>query len=668
MARHLIMCIVLLSAFANIGAAQNCNGTPLHGAPIEGANLDAYTASGQVIVQSEGPTGTFTCTMNITVPRFQPVFVLRYQEFWFRYDPRTILCGGDYCKNTITVTLSGPGISDIETFSADGVMRPPGGANPPWALLSVPGGELWGRTVVKTIDVSGATQLADATLQFSITDVVPSYTESVSGTFSAGGLINILDPVPDLQDGNQIIADPECLAVLGTPVTGIAADGAARVVLRIRASQPGQSITLYLLNDQGAVSSSATADGTLATIQGVPASGQVQLTAVNTLAGPMAFALYEPPIDFDRSGTDDNSPSRTVSFKITSASGPPNVVTSPFIIWRPPVMLVHGLWGGRADWNTFTPFITDGRFSDSQFSVRRADYNIPTAGAVSASIPGYSASVLSRASTNALGFGFNAPIVLDQIQEAVVDFRRLRQAAATQVDVIAHSMGGTTTRTLEYLPQFTNGASFGVGSVHKLITIGTPHLGSPLAIQLIQSNNTCIRNLLADGGNVAFFTATVAGVPNVSGGDGDLQGDGFGGTLSFALNAIQPANGHEVATALIAGTMTANNTNSLSSTFSAAGYIRYECRGNPLADNLTPAGWPTVFGQPSDAIVPRLSQVNNNMSGGEVSGLIHSPGVTRLSFTGPSELDPLGGVNTVQTLVIQFLNASTQSSSFFRLP
>lgn len=326
--------------------------------------------------------------------------------------------------------------------------------------------------------------------------------------------MDILDPVPDLQQGNQILSDPDSLATLGTPVTGIAADGAARVVLRIRAAQAGQSITLSLLNDQGGVSSSATADGTLATTNGTPAAGQLQLTAVNTLEGPMAFALYEPPIDFDRPGTDpsgpvvdDNSPSRPVSFQLASASGPPNLVTAPFTIWRPPVVLVHGLWGDPSDWNNFTPFITDSRFSDSQFSVRRANYNYPTNGALSNVTP-FSLS-LSTARTNSLGFAFNAPLVLDEIQTTINDFRQARQAAATQVDLIAHSMGGTIARTLEYLSGYTDNSSFGIGNVHKLITIGTPHLGSPLANQLLQ--DICVRNAFAHEGRFAITTATLSG-------------------------------------------------------------------------------------------------------------------------------------------------------------
>src|ERR1700730_8687545 len=235
--------------------------------------------------------------------------------------------------------------------------------------------------------------------------------------------------------------------------------------------------------------------------------------------------------------------------------------------------------------------------------------------------------------------------LLSQIQEAIQEFRS-SGVAATQADVIAHSMGGTITRTLENLPGFTGQESFGLGNVHKLISIGTPHLGSPLATQLLQTNNSCLRNLLAGRGNVAFLTATVAG-GGVSGGVGDLQGDGFGGSLSEALLRIQPANVHEVATALIAGSMNSNNTSSLNCVLCAVNYIRqFRCQGNPLADSLTAGGWPTIFGQPSDGIVPRLSQFNLVTSGPEVVGLVHSSslvGTAGLGFSGPSEIDPLDG-------------------------
>ncbi len=691
MPREFLMLMIVLAIFAPAALAQNCNGA--NGAPLSGQNLDAYTAVGYVTVQSEGPTGTFTCTMNITVPRYQPVVVLQYLESWFWANPNFENCmnGVGYCQNTITVNLSGPGISDTETFTADGLARPPGGASPPWVLLSNAENELWGRTVIKTVDVSGATQFSDATLQFSVTDIVPqgSFEGSASGIFSAGGSIDILDPVPDLQDGNQILADPDSLATLGKLVIGIAADGAARVVLRIRAAEPGQSITLALLNDQGAVSTSAIADGTLATLDGTPVSGQVQLTAVSTLEGPMAFALYEPPIDFDRRGTDpngpgidDNSASRTVNFQVMSVSGPPNLVTPPFTIWRPPVILVHGLWGDPSDWDNFTPFLgnsrqnilPDPRFSDSQFQVHRANYNYPTNNALSDVMP--FSLFLSRAHTNSLGFGFNAPLVLDQIQTTINDFRQARQAAATQVDVVAHSMGGTIVRTLEYLSGYTDTSSFGLGNVHKLVTIGTPHLGSPLANQLLQ--DTCVRNAFAFTGRFAITTATVSGVPATGGGVGDLQGSGFNdGSQSQALMNIQNPTPHEVPTLPIAGIMIAavnppSNTSDLACPFPCKAAELRKCPGSALAANLSPLGWPAVFGAPpnnkSDAIVPLNSQLNGVPSPLQVIGIVHSAGLEDLDFTGPGELDPLEGMITIQTIVISALNASVHNSTFLTLP
>ena len=94
--------------------------------------------------------------------------------------------------------------------------------------------------------------------------------------------------------------------------------------------------------------------------------------------------------------------------------------------------------------------------------------------------------------------------------------------------------------------------------------------------------------------------------------------------------------------------------------------IRHKCAStDPLAANLTSTGWNTVFaGNANDGVVPLLSQLNGGSSG-QVTGLIHSAGLTRLSFSGPSELDP-NTTNAIQTLLIQLLNASV--GSFVNLP
>ena len=233
-----------------------------------------------------------------------------------------------------------------------------------------------------------------------------------------------------------------------------------------------------------------------------------------------------------------------------------------------------------------------------------------------------------------------------------------------QADIVAHSMGGTITRTLEYLPGFTGWESFGSGNIHKLITIGTPHLGSPLAIQLLQASNTCIRNILADKGNIAFYSAQISDSTQ-SGGIGDLQGDGAGGSLSPALENIQNSNGHEVPTALISGIMSPDNLSGLSWSI-AATYLRYKCSSDPLAQSLTAQAWPNIFGQDSDGIVPLKSQLNNLLGAG-INGVVHSKGVESLGFNGPSELDP-DKDRHIPSTVIQLLNLPSTSGAFRKLP
>ena len=57
---------------------------------------------------------------------------------------------------------------------------------------------------------------------------------------------------------------------------------------------------------------------------------------------------------------------------------------------------------------------------------------------------------------------------------------------------------------------------------------------------------------------------------------------------------------------------------------------------------LNPTGWSGVFfGQDSDAVVPLRSQLNGRSDAplAPLTGIIHSAGMEKLSFTGPTELD-----------------------------
>lgn len=178
--------------------------------------------------------------------------------------------------------------------------------------------------------------------------------------------VELLDPVPDLVNnaGNAIVVDAPSLSTGGTAVSGVAADGAARLVIRISGGFDGQQLTLSIrAADPTTVDNTNNLPhpiGSLATVDGGTVSDSslsVTLTNVQLSTGtvPMAFAQYFPPTDFSRGPGDDTEPSCLVSLQITSSQGEqPNVPGGANIgILRPPVVLVHGIWSNRSAWKYF---------------------------------------------------------------------------------------------------------------------------------------------------------------------------------------------------------------------------------------------------------------------------------------------------------------------------
>ncbi len=472
--------------------------------------------------------------------------------------------------------------------------------------------------------------------------------------------ITLVDPVPMLLAGSMVTTNYNALATKGRVISGAAADGVAEVVVRFPASSIGASYTVTLLNDQGQQSNSVPDAGDIAHIgaTGFPAS-QITLTGVNTTAGPMGFLIYRAPADFPRtSGQDANSTSRIVSLMVQPSSG--NSTTQTVTLLRPPVVLIHGLWGSSIDWNTFTPFITDPRFAISY-----ANYGQIIGNLITKYTPAYPVFVsISSAPASSLGYSYNAGSVLSQISSYILTFKSgtnplAIQVAAVQADLVDHSMGGDVTRWLARLGNYASNSTFAQGSVHKVVTISTPHLGSPLATMLLENANTCARNTIATFGSIAFNTATLMG-KTTTGGVNDLQGDGFGGGLSAALTTLSKPSPHPLPFGMIDGIAAQSQFDALNSS-SNAFLLRLLCGGDPLANNLTGKLWYTIFNQPSDAIVPEASALNN-LAGTEAYGVIHDSSAETIGFGPPAELEAAGGVSTyVETL----LNTNVTSSIFY---
>ena len=565
----------------------------------------------------------------------------------------------------------------------------------------------------------------DAYLDNCLANTPPPYPPPPAAQACAGGpegscYITFLDPVPDLQDASgNLKTDAPSLATYGRKISAVAADSAARVVLRIAARVASDGVQVTLLDENGNAGQPFSAVGGLSSVGGSEKQSTLPLTAVDANGQAMAFAVYQPPADFVRSliGSDPTAAKRFVSFQATlhdtQGNLPDLLETGSLDILRPPVVLVHGLWDKPHEWWSFEPFL---QAANIGLTTSRAAYDKPvlvTASSpeifnldalwLSAGQPILAQSVDPIVSESSLGFDYNSYTVLAQIVESIDNFRDGKNkanelAAAGQADVIGHSMGGLVTRTLEqnvasmagYVGVPPQGSladayalSFGQGVVHKLITIGTPHLGSPLAADLLADTNSCVRSVLAVVDNYALTSVTVNGWP-VNGAVGDLQGDGVNPlSLSQALSYVQGGNqgGSPVPTAMLAGTINRGNLDGLTCTTVVTPLGTYQCLmeaarnycfGDPLIADMAPSLWPQVFGgQASDGIVPLTSQLANLAVGGgnhlvqpTVDGLVHSAGAIKLGFNGPAEVESY----TIQNNALTLLNEPVSGPDFYPLP
>jgi hypothetical protein len=201
--------------------------------------------------------------------------------------------------------------------------------------------------------------------------------------------------------------------------------------------------------------------------------------------------------------------------------------------------------------------------------------------------------------------------------------------------------------------------TFGQGIIHKMITIDTPHLGSPVATRLLlaspQEDNWCLRDPLAVLGDYAFRSVTLAGAGVVSGAMGDLS------LGSQALRNIAAPGQRGLFTAMIAGEY--SDFGSLASSWGPS-----LCPSSPLAQALTPSGWPAVFTDDAlhinDGIVSLHSQGNGLSATIPPLSLMHSSALSALGFTGTSVLD---SASTVPGVVIDLLNTPVTNFSSYPL-
>jgi Bacterial Ig domain/Putative Ig domain/Putative serine esterase (DUF676) len=238
---------------------------------------------------------------------------------------------------------------------------------------------------------------------------------------------------------------------------GAVADGVTLLLLRVQSATP---VTFRLT--LGGTQAPA-AYGTLLKRDGTAESWSVRADSELSLGVPTAYALYKAPLDL---------PPAAGTLRIEADNGLGTAASKPVKLSLPPVVLVHGIW---SDWTTFTSLATDLR--SRGHVTYEVDYSEDSAGSFDPSRPSVPIYNLARDTATALST------------------IRYRSIAASQVDVVAHSMGGLVARAratgtdASASEPYRRRENRFKGEFHKLITLGSPHQGTRLAEWLVQHKN-----------------------------------------------------------------------------------------------------------------------------------------------------------------------------------
>lgn len=301
----------------------------------------------------------------------------------------------------------------------------------------------------------------------------------------------------------RTITDWDALTDGGSQRIAASADGVTSLLVRVKllgfTEDPGGEVNISI---SGSNTGSLSSDfGNIVPLEN--GSSSVSTRWHVTGAGVYAFAVYTVPLNFE-SSEPDRSFTFEASYELPGAEGPPLTDELDMAIYRPPMLFVHGMWSSPSTWGP--EYMTE----DPRYEKYLVDY----------------------AALSAQSFSDNASVLKDAISN-VVTGRNNRRIATTKVVIVGHSMGGLLTRQLV---ANTNGSlyyrkdNFGQGDIYKLMTMGTPHFGSPVAFltkYLRDHSNPIINQAFADIVNTLGLDVTSGAIDALCPGSQQLQGLGI---------------------------------------------------------------------------------------------------------------------------------------------
>lgn len=272
-------------------------------------------------------------------------------------------------------------------------------------------------------------------------------------------------------------------------ISAICADGVSRFYFKVK-KKPNSNIDVakvkLLLSDSSkSISSTALLGKVIATnlVLGYDTSGNnainISSTALNSGFDTAFWFWYVAPDDYYRDADDTYTGEREVNanFEVTFKDNNIETYSLPIKIYRPPLMLVHGLGSSPDAWNNF-------KFSRAGFE----QYFATSEALFKAGV--YKASMYpnSKFDDNArLLLGIEG-LYINSLQARLKTAREEHGIVCNRVDYICHSMGGSMIRyamekyKAEYFSTYSLPyRNYNKGFTNKIITINTPHNGAATA-------------------------------------------------------------------------------------------------------------------------------------------------------------------------------------------
>jgi pimeloyl-ACP methyl ester carboxylesterase len=279
-----------------------------------------------------------------------------------------------------------------------------------------------------------------------------SHTDTSPGSMPSYPL---LDPIPSLIDiDGNLINNINLAAGLTTYRNGTIADGVSKLILIVES----KNLLQFSIND--------TTNGTLSSLDQASnvnnLSSFINVSPQNINNGKSVVAVvYTPPDSFNQ----ETGSNRTIKVNVSDLHDSDKTVFEiPIRLYRLPVVLVHGVWMNSDITWVKTSFAKC--LADNGFYYAFADYEE------------HNSETFDPCDKVFGNYGIDS--IRNTIHKILEEYHYFK-IAASQVDIIAHSMGGLMARGFVQQPDYEKRENYMKGSIHRLITIGTPHFGGPLS-------------------------------------------------------------------------------------------------------------------------------------------------------------------------------------------